>query len=268
MDKNALISRFSETSDEKVILSHIFDLAERSYSRSTVEASEFLSDSLRMRAEQMLSLSDYREYFFWGGYDDAERTCAVFCTDYCNPDDVKASPELAELVFVKAELDRFNKDASLSHRDVLGSLMGLGIERDAVGDILVEDGYTVFVLKSAILPFVKENLSKIGRYPVRLTAYDFYEMKRKEDFENCFDTVASLRLDAVVASVFSTSRSIASEAIEEGLVSINGAVVKKPDGSVNQGDKISFRGRGRVELESLDGLSKKGRQRISFKRWK
>lgn len=268
MDKSSLISRFAETPEEKTVLSHILDLAERSWSRSTVESGSFLSDSLKMRADEMLKLAGYKEYFFHGGYEGAERTCPVFFTEYCTEETIKETPSLAEVTYVKAELDSFNKGAEISHRDVLGSLMGLGIERDSVGDISVNEGNAVFIVKEAIAPFIAESLAKIGRYPVKVTLHSHMEIEKKEDFEEGFDTVASLRLDAVVASLFSTSRSISAEAIEAGLVAVNGAGTKKCDLTVNEGDKISFRGRGRAQLEKIDGLSKKGRTRILYKKWK
>lgn len=268
MDKNSLLSRFAESTEEKTVLSHILDLAQRSWSRSTVESGSFLSNSLKMRANEMLCLAGYKNYFFFGGFEGAERTCPVFFTEYCTEEMIKATPTLAELTYVRAELDKFNKGAEISHRDVLGSLMGLGIERDSVGDISVNEGFALFVVKEAIAPFIAEELTKIGRYPVTVTLHEYLKLERHEDFEEGFDTVASLRLDAVVASLFSTSRSVSAEAIEAGLVAINGAMAKKCDSTVSEGDKISFRGRGRAELEKIDGLSKKGRTRILYKRWK
>ena len=268
MDKNTIIAHYSESNEEKGILSHILDLAERSRQRSTVESGSFLSEALKMRADAMLSHVGYSDYFFFGGYDGAERTCAVFLTDYCGVEEIAESPSLAEVVFIKAELDRYNRAAEISHRDVLGSLMGLGIERDAVGDIVVENGTAIFCVKESIAPFIKESLCKISRYPVSATVYQKLEIHRSETAEECFDTVASLRLDAVTASLFSTSRSISAEAITAGLVAVNGVTAKKTDMTVSEGDKISYRGHGKAELEKIDGLSKKGRTRILFKKWK
>lgn len=268
MDKNSIISHYAETDEERSIFSHMLDLAERSRLRSTVESGSFVSDSMRMRADTMLSQMGYSDYFFFGGYSEAERTCPVFYTEYCDSDMISETPSLAEITFVRAELDRFNKSAELSHRDVLGSLMGLGIERDSVGDINIENGSAVFTVKESIAPFIKESLDKISRYPVSVTVYEKLEMHRNDDSEERFDTVASLRLDAVTASLFSTSRSISSDAITAGLVSVNGVTVKKNDFTVSEGDKISFRGHGRAKLEKIDGLSKKGRTRILYKKWK
>lgn len=268
MDKNSIIAHYAENNEEKSIFSHILDLAERSRQRSTVESGSFLSDSMRMRASEMLLRMGYSEHFFFGGYDGAERTCPVFYTDYCDEEMICDNPLLAGIVYIKAELDRYNRGAEISHRDVLGSLMGLGIERDSVGDIIVENGRAVFVVRDSIAPFINESLCKISRYPVSITIFEKLEMHRNEDAEECFDTVASLRLDAVTASLFSTSRSVSADAITAGLVAVNGVTAKKTDLTVSEGDKISYRGHGKAELEKIDGLSKKGRTRILYKKWK
>lgn len=268
MDKNSLISHYAETNEEKTVLSHMLDLAERSRMRSVVESGNFVSDALRMRADEMLRQAGYTEYFFFGGYENAERSCPVFFTEYCTPEIIKEAPSLAEIVFVHSELDKFNKEAELSHRDVLGSLMGLGIERDSVGDIVIEKGCAVFTVRESIAPFIKDSLLKISRYPVNTTLHEKLDIQRKDDFEEHFDTVASLRLDAVTASLFSTSRAIASQAIGAGLISVNGTMTKKADATLSEGDKIAYRGHGRAQLEKIDGLSKKGRVRMLYKKWK
>lgn len=268
MDKNSVIKHYAETNEERDTLSHILDLAERSRLRDIVESGNFMSDALRMRTDEMLSRMGYDAYFFFGGYEGAERTCPVFYTEYCTSEVIAETPDIAEIVFLKATLDRFNKGAELSHRDVLGSLMGLGIERDAVGDIIIDEGFVIIAVRESISAFILDSLLKISRYPVSVSVVEKPDIKRKDDFEEGFDTVASLRLDAVASSLFSTSRSNSADAIEMGLVAVNGATVKKTDSAVSEGDKISWRGNGRAQIEKIDGLSKKGRVRILYKRWK
>ncbi len=268
MDKNILTSTYTENDDEKIIFSHALDIALRSESRNTVESGNFMSDSAQMRCTQMLEKAGFHNFFFWGGYDSAERVCPVFYTEYCTEKTIKSTPELAEIIFIKATLDRFNKNAALSHRDVLGSLMGLGIERDSIGDISMTEGGCVFAAKSAISSFILENLNKISRYPVALSITQGADMIKLNDCEMFNDTVASLRLDAIIAAIYNTSRSVASGAIESGLVSINGITIKKTDSSVNQGDKITYRSHGRTQLTEINGMSKKGRIRIQYLKWK
>jgi len=149
----------------------------------------------------------------------------------------------------------------------LGSLMGLGIERDVIGDILAEGGQAVMVVKASIAPFLQENLTKIGRYRVDVTLHDTYGMKPKSDFIEDYDTVASMRLDAVAATIFKLSRGSATDAIGGGLVAVNGVAVTKPDLCVKAGDKISLRGKGKAVVDAVEGLSKKGRIRFRFRKY-
>jgi RNA-binding protein YlmH len=77
-----------------------------------------------------------------------------------------------------------------------------------------------------------------------------------------------MRLDAVISSIFSVSRSAACDAINGGLVGVNGIAVIKPDRTVNEGDKLSLRGKGKAIIDSVGGFSKKGRIRFSYRRYR
>ena len=269
MDKTALVDRFAAIPEQRILFAHLLDLMQRAENRNVVTTSGFLSETETMRAEGLLNAAGCRQYFLFGGYPEAERKCAVFLTDYCDDEAVMAMPSLGEMVYVEVKVNTFDEgQASFSHRDVLGSLMGLGIERDMIGDILAEGGQAVMVVKSSIAPFLQENLTKIGRYRVEVSLHDTYTMKAREDFDECYDTVASLRLDAVVASLFSLARGTASDAIGRGLVAVNGITVMKTDASIKEGDKISLRGKGKVSVYRLDGRSSKGRIRLRFRRYR
>ena len=124
------------------------------------------------------------------------------------------------------------------------------------------------MIKKSVLSFVLNSLEKIGRYPVEVKECPDMVFERKDDFEELVDTVASMRLDSVVASAFSLSRSVASDKILAGLVQVNGLTSKKADSEVEEGDKISLKGLGKVHLLKTDGFSRKGRIRIVFRKYK
>lgn len=268
MDKNILIQKFSENDEDKIKFAHILDLALRRDTRNIVTSSAFLGESEKAKADLMLKEGAFTDYIFWGGYDSAERCCVSFLPDYIEEEVLKSDFSLSDIALVKAKVDKFNKDADFSHRDVLGSLMALGIEREAVGDIVAQVGEAYFFVKEKVLPFVLENLEKIGRYPVTLEVLKRADFEKKIDFEELTDTVASLRLDAVVASVYSISRSSATESISAGLVSVNAITKKKSDLEVKEGDKITLKGMGKRELLKTDGFSRKGRIRIHYKKYR
>ncbi len=267
MDKASLINGFAKNTEQRVIFAHIFDLALRSENRNTVESGNFLPENDANTVGNMLLSAGIRNFILYGGYEGAERKCPVFLPDYLTEEDIAASPPLAEIVYAVANVDRFDLGrAELSHGDCLGALMGLGIERDTAGDIIVAGGNAVIVIKSRIADYVAENLRGIDRYKVSVTLKKKVEIFRSEKLETFSDTVASMRLDAVIASVFRLSRSAASEAVGRGLVAVNGIISIKGDMVVGKGDKLSLRGKGRVIIESVDGLSKKGRIRFTYKK--
>lgn len=265
MDKKTLINRFAESDEEKIKFAHIVDLADRCEKRNIVTASAFLTESEGKRCLMLVEGLGYKNAVLWGGFEEAERKCLAFLPEYIE----EADNECGDITFVGVEVDKFNRgEANFSHRDILGSLMALGIERESVGDITAKGGEGYFVIKKSVLPFILDSLEKIGRYPVKVIEYPEMTFEKKEDFEEKCDTVASLRLDSVVASVFSLSRSIASEKITSGLVQVGGAVIKKSDSDVKEGDKISLKGFGKVLLLKTDGISRKGRIRIVFRKYK
>ncbi len=265
MDKNTLINRFADNEDEKIKFAHILDLADRCEKRNIVTSSNFLTESESERSLMLIQGLGYKNAVLWGGYNDAERRCMVFLPDYIE----EADNEVADITFVGVSVDKFNmKDADFSHRDILGSLMGLGLEREGVGDIVAKGGEGFFVIRKNVLPFVLESLEKIGRYPVEVRECPRMTFERNDDFDEKSDTVASMRLDGILASVFSLSRSVASDKISAGLVQINGIISKKTDSEVKEGDKISLKGSGKALLVKTDGFSRKGRIRIVYRKYK
>jgi RNA-binding protein YlmH len=160
----------------------------------------------------------------------------------------------------------FRSEESLSHRDFLGALMGLGIERDLVGDIIPREGSCDMVLLKEIVPYVLQNLTSAGRASLSLTEVPEAEAKEAE-FRVLRDTVASLRLDAIVGCGFGLAREKAAAAIRAGKVAVNGMECLKPDKPVEAGTRISLRGLGKMELSEVGGLSRKGRTQIVIKRF-
>ena len=269
MDKTQLIDKFSSNAEQKILLSHIYDLTVRRDDRNVITVSDFLSENDVNTVKTFLLGISCRNFMLFGGYSDAERQCAVFLPDYFTEDDVIDSPSLAEMTFVKATVSKFDaQSADISHRDVLGSLMGLGIKRDSVGDIIATGSEAVFLIKSKLSEFIKRELTKISRYNVTVDLYDNYQLAPKTDFIEDSDTVASMRLDAVASSVFSISRTSTVDAVSSGLVTVNGAVASKPDMTVSEGDKLTIRGKGKAVIVKLDGFSKKGRTRFVFRKYK
>ncbi len=269
MDKASLLAKFAATREEKLLFAHLLDLAERAATHNRLLSGDFLTEAEGNTAQSLLRAAGFSSFFLFGGFPDAERTCPVFLPDYLTRKEVEASPSLAGLLFLSLSVSKYDEAAaSFTHRDLLGALMALGVDRNRVGDIRAEGPLAVAVIRESVADYLTENLKKVGRFPVTVEIREDCGALPEQRFEEGFGTVASLRLDAVVAEVFRLSRSEASEAIRRELVALSGLPLCRPDAPVKEGDRLSLRGKGKVVIGETDGLSKKGRIRFKYKRLK
>lgn len=188
---------------------------------------------------------------FFGGYEGAERTFFCAYPDWCE-DRSTFSP-------VEAVTFSYRKQDSLTHRDFLGALMSLGITRESVGDILIEESRAVVFLSKEIVPFVLDGIKKVANVGVTLTKGATKPLPQMGQTKEIADTVASLRLDCVVASLLNCSRSQATDLISQGLVYLNSIATEKPVKTVASGDIITVRGKGKFEISSVADRTKKDR---------
>lgn len=216
----------------------------------------FLTPAEAARAIDILKPLTSRFEFF-GGFDEAERRMLCCKPDWCD-----------EPVYpIKAYTLRFRERDVISHRDVLGSLMSLGIVREAVGDILTEPGRAVVFLAEEISGYVVSQLSKVGGAGVTLSEGFELPLPGASERVECSDTVASLRLDCVIGAICGLSRRSACELIEQGFVSVNSVACEKATRSVSSGDRLTVRGKGRFDILSASDLSKKGRIILKYSKF-
>ncbi len=204
-----------------------------------------------------LKLSE--SFSFYGGYSQAERLYFGAFPDWCEKRE-ELFP-ITPVTFTYRECD------NLSHRDFLGALMSLGINRETVGDILIEKGRAVAFVSSDIADFVLTQLDKVARVGVKVEKGYSLPLPNMSGFEEITDTVASPRLDCVVASLARCSRTQAEELISNGLVLVNSVCVTKDVKTVMQGDKITIRKKGKFIIESLSEKTKKNRVILIAKKY-
>lgn len=260
MDKNAIIAKCAQEPEDRLLLARVWDKYEQTERKNIPSATVFLSPRERQLAQAMLNAAGVRSgYLFDGGYEGAERTVLLFLPGWAE------EPAGDELVFLRAS---FHGGEGLTHRDILGSLMGLGVERDRLGDILVSAHSADIVAAASLRDFFLREWGEAGR--VRLTVTEI----GREDLEvpqaqvkTVRDTVSSLRLDAVTATAFSMSRGRAAELIAAGKVSLDHVPCLKGDKPVGEGAVITARGLGKARLAGVGGLSKKGRTGITMERY-
>ena len=194
-----------------------------------------------------------------GGYPDAQRT--MLCV--CPPDfPIEAAHfPLAALGFA------YRAEAALTHRDFLGTLLACGVKREAIGDILCGTGRTVAFVSEDLLSFLQSQLTRVGGEGVRVCPHDDGPLPQTARLVDKRDTVASARLDCVVASLAGCSRSGAAERITAGLVSVNHLPCTSLSREVVAGDVLSIRGSGRFRIDGLGAVTKKGRLVLEAKQY-
>jgi RNA-binding protein YlmH len=157
----------------------------------------------------------------------------------------------------------------LTHRDVLGALMHLGIERNRLGDILcLEDDYYIFCDED-IFPFIMAELNKIRHTMVELSEEtDYSHLQANIRLEEEYDMIASNRIDCIIAKAFHLSRSEAANYLSAEKVFINGKCITNCNQSCENGAIISVRGKSRFIFENCNTISKKGKMRVKFSFYK
>lgn len=255
----------SKQNDSYALLARIDDLCTRA-DRGELGISDFLSPSDRHFAEKYLQ-SKKRAYVAFGGYGDAERQRIYLLPEYI--EHISSADELLEyghscdVVALELVTDGYRR---LSHRDYLGSLLGIGIERDVVGDIIVygEGGDRAAVFcDSRIAVYIGEELARIAGEKVRVREIPLENVEIPERrFAEISDTVASARLDCIVAAVCSLSRERARAAVESGLVELDFECEERADRAVCAPCMLSVRGFGRFKINSVSDKTKKGRYRL------
>lgn len=248
------------------MLAAIEDKRRQCEERSMTTHTGFLDMRQAAEAANVLRGDSYAH--IWGGYDDAERRICLFLPEYMSFDDIK-NGEDCPLRVLRVTLPKMG-GGSLSHRDYLGSLLALGVDRSIAGDILVRsDGADIIVLE-AMADYLQRNFAGAGRTvfsKTEILPLEELNQGNQETYDKR-DTVASLRLDSLVASAFNLSRGKAQEAIHQGLVSVNSFPAEKPDMQLEEGSKLVLRGMGKAILTTVGGTTRKDRIAIVWTKFK
>lgn len=242
------------TSDkDELFYSKLDDVADLCYTRQKPYFFPFLSERRQALAEKYLRAIYFENFCFFGGYENSERKMLALCYD-----DSKPEFPVSALEF------RYRICDKLTHRDFLGALMSLGIERETVGDILVEDGRTVVFIKNELKDYIISQISKIGNVGVKIYDADLSKLPKGRGTEELSLVVSSLRLDNIVAGVIGLSREKTKSLILTGNVSLNYIQTMNISQIANVGDVLIIRGKGKYILNAVMGETKKGRIRISL----
>lgn len=247
--------------EERYLMRHIEDLARTAQSRGIARYSSFLSDREQDLAKAALNRFGTEEYHFDGGWPGAERKLLCLEPEGCFPGNPLSCVRLRCRIQPGAEPP--------THRDYLGSLMGLELKREALGDIVLpadQPGVAyVFALETAA-DLICQELYQAGHTDLttELLPLDGLPEFPQAERETRTATVSSLRLDAVLAAMLRCSRGMAADLITAGRVEINHLPSESVHAPVYEGDVFTVRGKGRFCLTALPGKSRKDRAIIEF----
>ncbi len=242
--------------DSEILIARIRDTADICERNNVPKFLGFLSEEECVLAERTLCNSK-QKFKLFGGYETAKRKILGFLPFWTDDMDFP----------ITALLFSYRKEDVLRHRDFLGSLMALGLKRETIGDILIEEGKAVIFVLNDIADYIINEISKIGRTGVTVSKGYDGELPQSDTLTEFTVSVASERLDCVVSAIAGISRNAATEKITYGLVSVNSQITEKTTKSVVSGDVISVRGKGKFIIDSITDITKKNRIILRYKKY-
>ena len=268
-------------SESGYLESRIRELADRAYNNEYLTNTEFLSvseqasfyDALRKLGIPADSDRAFGVRFtLQGGYDDAERRAAFFLPSWLDMEtfikNEQTVPEVLTCLHLRPLQTKFSD--SLTHRDYLGALMSLGIERDRTGDILIDHedhSAYIFIFKN-VAELVCRELIRVRRTSVSAEEIPPAQCTVRPAFEIREGSVASERLDAVLAFVLRLARNKAQELIAREDVFVDGRTARSGGAVLREGARVSVKGHGKFIYEGVLTSTKKGRNFVRVRVFK
>ena len=260
MSEREKILRYYRSSGDEEIAAKLLELAENALRSQKYKISEFLDPYGLSIAETIAAHYERVRLETGGGYAGAERSKAAFV------DDSFAGKLVFNITAVQVSWDK--RYYTIGHRDILGSLMSMGIKREVTGDIILNPEGCHIILDAAMRDYILTNLIRVATSPVSVREVLLEEISPKEEkVKEIRTTVASLRLDVIAAAGFGVSRSRMAGDIAADKLKVNWQEAKSSAQPVKAGDIISMRGRGRLEVCEILGQTKKGRISVVLKRY-
>ena len=254
MDRKKIITSFGE--DERIDVLNLYDKYELAIDKDiTVFGNGFFTPNIWKCFESNFTNKDFYVESY-GFFHDAERRMIVFNNLYDVPYPMK--------ILKIQNTSKFNNP---THKDYLGSIMGLGIKRNKIGDLLLKDNCCYVPVCEEIEGFIISNLTTIGRTPCRVESLGEDVIPPSPEFKEETILVQSLRIDSIVSKLCKISRGNAQKAINEGKVLIDYNRINDKSKDVQPGERITIRGVGKFILGDIVGNSKSGKCRVIIKKY-
>lgn len=236
----------------------LLELAEKSYSRSIYTYTPFLSLPQQQVLHAIAGEISYAGFEMEGGVPVCERKMVRFGS----PDSLGYEEEYPIACLEIQPITPKFADA-LTHRDFLGAIMNLGIERDTVGDIFVKEDGAVLFCQQTIAPYLIENLHQVKHTAVRCRMSEEAAAVQTAEPEKISITVSSVRIDSIIAKIYHISRSESLDLFRAGRVFVNGVAMENNSYQLKKEDAVTVRGYGKFLYYGSVGETRKGKERVS-----
>lgn len=248
-----------QNAEEQFLQRRVEELCRAVQFRGQPRYTDFLSDRQQQLAQAALHRAGWTAYRWEGGYPQAERKVLCILSEEGDP----CEPPLRTVRITPRE-----KSVRLQHRDCLGALLALGLDRAGVGDLLPEEsGSMVVFCQPMVARLLAEELRQVGRADVTVALCEETDWQPSISAEVRCATVASLRLDAVLAAMLRCNREQAAALVRTGKVQVGHVDVSSAHSTVYQDDVITVRGKGRFRLQEIGGKSRKDRIFIYYQEY-
>lgn len=263
MNKQTLISSIADTPEERLLLAKIYDKISAGERKNIPVSTCFLTGREQLLANTLVQKMGIPCHFF-GGVPSGERQVLCYIPDYYEYEDYLAGED-GPIVALRAEISDYD---TLTHRDFLGALVGMGIKREVLGDIFVSEQHCDFLVLREMAPYLLQHFTSAGRAKLSLEEIPLDALTVPEQRVKVIrDTVSTLRLDSILASGFQIGRSKAQTLISGGRVEVNHVPVTKSDRLLVEGDVLSCRGMGKMVVSQVKGQTKKGRTAVVLQKY-
>ena len=247
--------------EEKLILSKIMDKISFCDKRNQIQFTDFFDLSKQELINKFLNYQKVNNFIFYGAYDNAERKTLIIYPEKMEELIKEKTIDFSEFIKVIRITVPEDLKGEYNHQRYLGGLIKLGIKREKIGDILVDDNGADIIILKEIEKFLLTNLQELTRFQKsKIEVIDLSEIKKIEIKKEMFNiTVSSMRIDNIVSELAHCSRSMAEQILEQERVFVNYEVVTKKTKEIKENDRITIRGKGRFEVKTIVGNTRRGR---------
>ena len=264
---NREILNDNKNKDDKILLAQVLDKVEMVEKKNKIEYTDFLDLAQIELVQKFINKIKLENYISYGGFEQAERKMFVFYPDKFNSTVVEKN--LSNIVqIIKIELPDDLK-GKYTHRDYLGAVIKLGVERKKIGDIVVDNNGADIIVDKDIVKFLVENLGSLTRFSKStITAENIDTLRPVEIKKDQFEIiVSSMRLDNVISELARCSRNKALDIINQERVFVNFESETKKTKQIKPGDMITVRGKGRFFIKEIVGQTRSGREVVSIEKF-